>query len=256
VLTDTPESRAALGFDRDRLYGIVALGRPRRTPMLNIRVTTLGVIALICTAQAQGPPSATGGPATYRPPRTSWGDPNLEGKWPGTNMGEVPLQRPESFGTRNVLTDAEFAERQAQVARRVTEDNADFDFDHPSVPFGQIGGGQSPPEYAKLYVLLKRRPELALAAFRKKLIDDRAGIAARFGLNHHLVGFSRDPLYGFGEPPFDAIELLAVRDLMLLETLLADRSFSGSLTARPYVHETYAFNFVAREHWIIPPGGR
>ena len=108
----------------------------------------------------------------------------------------------------------------------------------------------------KLYVLLKRRPELALAAFRQKLIDDRAEVAARFGLDHHLVGFSRDPLYGFGEPPFDAVEVLAVRDLALLGTLLADRSFSGSLTARPYVHETYAFNFVAREHWIIPPGGR
>ncbi|MFZ1884881.1 MAG: EthD domain-containing protein [Rhodoplanes sp.] len=118
------------------------------------------------------------------------------------------------------------------------------------------GGGQPPPEYAKLYVLLKRRPTLALAAFRQKLIDDRAEIATRFGLSHHLVGFSRDPLYGFGEPPFDAIELLAVRDLTLLETLLADRSFSEALTARPYVHETYAFNFVAREHWIIPPGER
>jgi hypothetical protein len=122
--------------------------------------------------------------------------------------------------------------------------------------FKDDGGGRPPPESIKLYVLLKRRPELALAAFRQELIDDRGGIAARFGLNHHLAGFSRDPLYGFGEPPFDAVELLAVRDLTLLETLLADRSFSGSLTARPYVHETYAFNFVAREHWIIPPGWR
>ena len=115
--------------------------------MLKICATTLGVIALICTAQAQEAPSATRGPDAYRPPRTSWGDPSLEGKWPGTKMGEVPLQRPESFGTRNVLTDAEFAERQAQAARQVAADNADFDFDHPSVPFGQIGGGQSPPQH-------------------------------------------------------------------------------------------------------------
>jgi hypothetical protein len=83
----------------------------------------------------------------YRAPRTSWGDPSLEGKWPGTNMGSVPLQRPESLGTRNVLTDAEFAERQAQAERVVAEDNADFDFDNPSVPFGQVGGGQSPPQH-------------------------------------------------------------------------------------------------------------
>jgi hypothetical protein len=45
-------------------------------------------------------------------------------------------QRPESFGTRNVLTDAEFAARQAQAVRQVEQDNADFDFENPSVPFG------------------------------------------------------------------------------------------------------------------------
>ena len=62
-------------------------------------------------------------------------------------MGSVPLQRPESFGTRNTLNDAEFAERQSQAARQAAEDLADFDFDHPSVPFGQVGGGQSPPQH-------------------------------------------------------------------------------------------------------------
>jgi hypothetical protein len=62
-------------------------------------------------------------------------------------MAAVPLQRPESFGTRNVLTDAEFAERQAQAARQAVQDLADFDFDNPSVPFGQVGGGQSPPQH-------------------------------------------------------------------------------------------------------------
>jgi hypothetical protein len=106
----------------------------------------LGVIALVLAAQAQqssSPPAAD----TYRVPRTSWGDPDLEGKWPSTNMAGVPLQRPESFGTRNVLDDAEFAERQAQAARQLAQDNADFDFENPSVPFGQVGGGQSPPQH-------------------------------------------------------------------------------------------------------------
>ena len=112
--------------------------------MQRVRVTTfgiLGVIALTFVAHAQQVGSA------YRAPRTSWGDPDLQGKWPGTNMGGVPLQRPESFGTRNVLTDAEFAARQEQAARQVAQDNADFDFENPSVPFGQVGGGQSPPQH-------------------------------------------------------------------------------------------------------------
>jgi hypothetical protein len=111
----------------------------------NIRVTMgiLGVIALICVAQAQDtdrPPASGATDDAYRSPRTSWGDPNLEGKWPSTNMAGVPLQRPESFGMRNVLNDTEFAERQAQAARQVAQDQADFDFDNPSVPFGQARG--------------------------------------------------------------------------------------------------------------------
>ena len=61
-------------------------------------------------------------------------------------MAGVPLQRPESFGTRNVLH-AEFADREAKASRQVAQDDADFDVDHPSVPFGQIGGGQSPPQH-------------------------------------------------------------------------------------------------------------
>ena len=84
---------------------------------------------------------------TYRPPRTAWGDPDLEGRWPGTGASAIPLQRPESFGTRNVLTDAEFAERAAQLERQKAQDLADFDFEHPSVPFGVVGGGQSPPQH-------------------------------------------------------------------------------------------------------------
>jgi hypothetical protein len=121
--------------------------------MHRIRATTsciLGVIALTVVAQAQESakqPASGGTDDAYRPPRTSWGDPDLEGKWPSTNMAGVPLQRPESFGIRNVLTDAEFAERQAQASRQVAQDNADFDFDNPSVPFGQVGGGQSPPQH-------------------------------------------------------------------------------------------------------------
>ena len=111
--------------------------------MQSIRAAILAffaVTSLVFVVQAQVSNS-------YRAPRTSWGDPDLEGKWPSTNSAGVPLQRPESFGRRNVLTDAEFAERQKQAARQVAQDLADFDFENPSVPFGQVGGGQSPPQH-------------------------------------------------------------------------------------------------------------
>ena len=109
-----------------------------------------GVVGFVSVVQGQTPKESTTGRATeeaYRPPRTPWGDPDLQGKWPSGHMTGVPLQRPESFGTRSVLTDAEFAARETQAARQADQDVADFDFANPSIPFGQIGGGQSPPQH-------------------------------------------------------------------------------------------------------------
>lgn len=120
----------------------------------------------------------------------------------------------------------------------------------------EYSGRGTPPEFVKLYIFLKRRSELPLDSFRRQLLDDRSGIAARFGLERHLVGFARDGLYGFGEPAFDAIEVMSLRDPAALTALLADRTFADALTMRTYVHERYAFCLVAREHWIIRPGAR
>jgi hypothetical protein len=47
----------------------------------------------------------------WRVPRFSWGDPNLEGTFTSRDMGGIPMQRPEQFGTRQHLTEAEFRER-------------------------------------------------------------------------------------------------------------------------------------------------
>jgi hypothetical protein len=108
------------------------------------------VVSLVVVAHAQEPAASSAGRArgqTYHVPRTPWGDPNLEGKWPGSLASGIPLQREESLGTRNTLNDAEFADRVAQAERQKDQDLADFDFDHPSVPFGRVGGGQSPPQH-------------------------------------------------------------------------------------------------------------
>lgn len=90
--------------------------------------TTLA-LALGLPAGAQGP---GGGPAAkpsiarsvpaettaaavtnrnWKPPRTSWGDPSFDGVWSTDDMRSVPLQRPESFGTRATLTPEEFRQR-------------------------------------------------------------------------------------------------------------------------------------------------
>src|ERR1700730_15825339 len=54
-------------------------------------------------------------------PKTPWGDPDLQGMWPG-NMG-VPMQRAENLGTRATLTDAEFAQKEEQAKKQALADS-------------------------------------------------------------------------------------------------------------------------------------
>ena len=46
----------------------------------------------------------------YSAPKTPWGDPDLQGIWSGDSAFGIPMQRPESFGTRAELNDKEYAE--------------------------------------------------------------------------------------------------------------------------------------------------
>ena len=64
--------------------------------------------------------------SVYTPPRTPWGDPDLQGVWPGTAMMGVPQERPAQFGERAVVTDEEFAARLAQAKRQADAANEEF----------------------------------------------------------------------------------------------------------------------------------
>jgi hypothetical protein len=44
------------------------------------------------------------------PPRTPWGDPDLQGLWPVVDLLSVPVERPAELGTRATLTHEEFAQ--------------------------------------------------------------------------------------------------------------------------------------------------
>ncbi|HEY7447436.1 MAG TPA: hypothetical protein VH702_04760 [Vicinamibacterales bacterium] len=83
-------------------------------------------------------------------PRTAWGDPDLQGVWPSTHMVGVPFERPDEFGQRKLLTDAEFAAREKQATRQAQLDTADFNIDKPSadiIAMGDVGGPTSPPPH-------------------------------------------------------------------------------------------------------------
>ena len=70
-------------------------------------------------------------------PRTPWGDPDLEGTYTSDNSIGVPMQRPETFGTRALLTDEEYAARtdanSVQVAKdQALEPESEFSTEDPS----------------------------------------------------------------------------------------------------------------------------
>jgi len=56
-------------------------------------------------------------------PKTPWGDPDLQGVWPGTDLVGTPLQRDPSLGTRAVLTDQEFAQRVERSKKQADVDS-------------------------------------------------------------------------------------------------------------------------------------
>jgi hypothetical protein len=77
-----------------------------------VKIASWIAIASLAVAPALGQTKKN-----YTPPKTPWGDPDLQGLWPGSL--NIPLQRPESFGERNTLTDAELAARDKAETERV-----------------------------------------------------------------------------------------------------------------------------------------
>jgi hypothetical protein len=104
------------------------------------------IAAMVVMVHGQSPPSSTAQAATstYTPPRTPWGDPDLQGIWPGNNG--VPMQRATEIGARASLTDAEFARREAQAAAQAKADSEEFV--RPATGGrGGGAGGVGPPDH-------------------------------------------------------------------------------------------------------------
>jgi len=82
----------------------------------------------------------------YTSPKTPWGEPDLQGTWTSQPELGVPFERPANFGTRQLVTDEEFAQREAQAQNQLKSDNADFDPETADTSrAGQVGSATSPP---------------------------------------------------------------------------------------------------------------
>jgi hypothetical protein len=68
-------------------------------------------------ATAKARPAASSG-ASYTPPKTAWGEPDLQGIWPLNHLIAVPLERPARYATKANLTDQEISAAEKTLESR------------------------------------------------------------------------------------------------------------------------------------------
>ena len=91
---------------------------------LVISVLLTAVSAPAQTSSAQTKPKAPTTAKAWTPPKTPWGDPDIQGQWPAT--ANIPMQRPANLGSRGLLTDEELAQRERQAQTQAAADSQEF----------------------------------------------------------------------------------------------------------------------------------
>jgi hypothetical protein len=148
---------------------------------------TAGVVAITAALPLFGVTRAAGAQtsrdATWSE-RTSWGDPDLQGEWTSEGEYGVPLERPQQFGTRQFLTDGEYAERLEEVRLRDERDLAPVD-----VLSGKVDAPNAPIPHWREYNTTSRRTSLIIdppdgrlpprAPQAKPLVPQRCGSLQR-----------------------------------------------------------------------------
>ena len=114
----------------------------RQSLALLMGMAAAGVLAT--AAAAQGPKPQTAKP--WVAPRMPWGDPDIAGIFTTDDELGVPFERPDQFAGRELVTDAEFAQRATQVQRQNDADAEEFVV--PRAGGGpEGGGGTGPPSH-------------------------------------------------------------------------------------------------------------
>src|SRR5512134_2972287 len=89
--------------------GTIALGAAvlGSHPVAGQQPTAAPPLVITAFGEKTAPPYAT--------PRTSWGEPDLQGVWSSDDTAGIPMQRQEQFGNRLYLNEEEYAERTQTV---------------------------------------------------------------------------------------------------------------------------------------------
>ena len=129
------------------------------TPRLTWTITAVAVAitaSVHVVGQTRAATSAPGRGATWNE-RTLWGDPDLQGEWTSEGEYGVPFERPAQFGTRQFLTDKEYADRIEEVRIRDERDLAPVD-----VLSGKVDAPNAPIPHWREYNTTSRRTSLII----------------------------------------------------------------------------------------------
>jgi hypothetical protein len=173
----------------------------------------------------------------WTPPRTAWGDPDLQGIWSTDDSIGVPIQRPDQYGNRLYLTDEEIADRarrDAQIRQRSLEETA-----APAPAPGGPADTGPPSHWGEQGTRTARQTSL--------IVDPPDGKIPALTPEAQRRAASRDT-GSFGGGPFNGPEDLTNYDRCIT------RSVVGSLIARPYgngLQIVQTPGFVAIRHEMI-----
>lgn len=128
---------------------------------MNARLTWTAAFALVLTAwlhvAAWTPPTTAQASDRTWSQRTPWGDPDFQGEWTSEGEYGVPFERPPQFGTRQFLTDDEYAKRIEEVRLRDERDLAPVD-----VASVKVEGPTAPIPHWREYNTTSRRTSLVV----------------------------------------------------------------------------------------------
>jgi len=185
---------------------------------------------------------AFGQTKNWTPPKTSWGDPDVQGTFTSDDQRGVPFERPAKFGTRKTLTEQELADRtqENQILENVIDSG-----ERPNVGFwaNQKGKGvdeaAAPPnwhEFARRTShqtsLIVDPPDGRLPALTEEAKAEVSAAAARRGqlpgswadltmydrcITRGVTGSIFPVIYGNGTQLVQAPGLVAIRYEMIHE---------------------------------------
>ena len=107
-----------------------------------LMLAALSLTALPVAAQQAPKPASTTSAAAkaWTPPKTSWGDPDLQGIYTSDDYIRVQMSRQAQYGTRQFLTDEEIAANERTIQATAQRNSEEF-----ATPGGNVGTG--PPAH-------------------------------------------------------------------------------------------------------------